>query len=464
MDRSTEPRLRSRIALALGAVVVVLVGMGPRAFAEEEAPSREEAKRAAAADAAAFAERVNKAIDRGATWLLGTQKKDGAFPGFSEDMGPRTYSIMEPGVNALVLYTLAHCGYTIEDKRLKRCLEFCRKHYSGSKDSIDLKGSGNLTIYVASTLIVALDKLYRGAPKVVPGRKPDRYGNPAPPKPLKCKYPASIKRWIAEMVDFIVESQHESGGWRYPGNPLGAEEGETDISNVQYALLALEVANECGIKVPKETWSKAAAYLIAAQEDEGLEVELRRLNPAWEPGDTKTPKFVAAGQTQARGWTYMPGQQAYATASMTCAGITCLALLKERLWVAGALDPKTRKGIDAALVDGLAWLADTFTVENNVDGTGTAQMWHYYYLYGLERTGAKTGVTYIGEHDWYREGAEHLLAAQEKDGGWKEADGQERPADSTELATTQTCFALLFLKRTTRKPAIPMTPPVLTGE
>ena len=39
----------------------------------------------------------------------------------------------------------------------------------------------------------------------------------------------------------------------------------------------------------------------------------------------------------------------------------------------------------------------------------------------------------------------------------------DKPADNCESAITQTCFALLFLKRATRAPAVPMTPPVLTG-
>ncbi len=90
-------------------------------------------------------------------------------------------------------------------------------------------------------------------------------------------------------------------------------------------------------------------------------------------------------------------------------------------------------------------------------------MWHYYYLYGLERTGSKTGVRWIGKNDWYREGALHLLQAQEASGGWKSAAGAGKPADETESEVTQTCFALLFLKRATRKPVIPVAPPVITG-
>jgi hypothetical protein len=145
---------------------------------------------------------------------------------------------------------------------------------------------------------------------------------------------------------------------------------------------------------------------------------------------------------------------------MTCAGVTCLGIVKERLWARSKLTPDVSKRLDKGMLDGLAWLSDHFTVADNPD---PPSQWHYYYLYGLERTGAKVGVRFVGTHDWYREGAEHLLAAQEKGGGWAEAAMSGKPADNCESAVTQTCFALLFLKRATKPPPVPMTPPVLTG-
>ncbi len=370
---------------------------------------------------------------------------------------------MDVGVNALVVLTLSHCGVVAKDDAIDKCFKFCKFHYAGGNGSWNLKGTNKLSIYTAATLILALDAAYRGVPKQKPLKK-DRYGNVKPPKPTKCKYPTWVRKWIQELVAFIVKSQHPSGGWRYPGNIMQSLDGDTDLSNVQYALLGLEAAANCGIQAPVETWRKAAEHVLKLQEEEGLESTVQIPNPAWEPGLDKVPRFIEVGTAEARGWTYLPGEQALGTSSMTCAGVTCLALLKERLWLLEKLDKPLRKRLDRGILDGLAWLNEVFTVESNVDGGGIAQMWHYYYLYGLERTGAKTGVRYIGTHDWYQEGARHLLAAQTPKGGWKEADGQERPADATESAITQTCFALLFLKRTTRPPLVPMTPPVLTGD
>jgi len=317
-----------RALLMVVVCALLILGLAPHSRADDAA--RDAAKRKAAADEEDFKARVNKAIERGLAWLRAQQRKDGSWPGFSEDLKPRQYNIMEIGLDALVLLTLSHCGVDADDDGVKRALQFCKFHYAGGNGSINLKGNNQVTIYTAATLIMALDALYRGTPKQKPLKK-DRYGNVTPPKPVKCAYPSWVKKWIKELVEFIARGQHASGGWRYPGNPLGSEDGETDLSNVQYALLGLEAAASCGITAPLETWRKAAEYVLTTQDKEGLETPVFILNPAWEPGLPEVPKFLEVATAQARGWTYVPGQQAYPTASMTCAGITCMALLKERL-------------------------------------------------------------------------------------------------------------------------------------
>ena len=418
------------------------------------------ARQKMAAEDAAFGDEVNAAIERGVAWLRAQQKNSGGFPGFSEDLPANTYDVMEVGINALVILTLAHSGVGPEEKSIKKCLNFCRSHYSGKK-GLNLKGTGKLTIYTAATLILALDALYVPVEQDAAPLKKDRYGTPVPPKPIKCKYPKSLRRWIQELVDFIVKSQVASGGWRYPGNPLGAPDGDTDLSNTQYALLALDAASRCGILAPVKTWEQATAYVLSQQDTDGLDAAIWMENEAWEPGFDTPPRFVEAAQTLARGWTYLPGDTELPTGSMTAAGVTCLAMCKEHLWARKKLDAGIRARIDRGILSGIAWLAENWTVEENPT-PGGASAWHYYYLYGLERAGSKLGSRWIGRQDWYREGARHLLAAQQKNGQWKEADGTVRPADATESAITQSCFALLFLKRSTRKPFLPMMP-ALTG-
>jgi hypothetical protein len=69
---------------------------------------------------------------------------------------------------------------------------------------------------------------------------------------------------------------------------------------------------------------------------------------------------------------------------------------------------------------------------------GSWSVWHLYYLWSLERACTLSSIQKIGGHDWYREGAAYLLATQRPDGSWTS------PAD---VPTTDTAFALLFLKR-----------------
>lgn len=83
------------------------------------------------------------------------------------------------------------------------------------------------------------------------------------------------------------------------------------------------------------------------------------------------------------------------------------------------------------------------------------------YLYGLERAGDLLGLRFFGKHDWYREGAEFLIGAQQAGGSWPGvAKGAPNAHGETELL--RTCFALLFLKRATIPPSVPLGP-VVTG-
>ena len=58
-----------------------------------------------------------------------------------------------------------------------------------------------------------------------------------------------------------------------------------------------------------------------------------------------------------------------------------------------------------------------------------------------------------------------LLGAMNPDGSWLGAKqaGATRAMDEHETDVTQTCFALLFLRRSTAPPLVPVTPQGLTG-
>jgi hypothetical protein len=444
---------------------VVALALAASDLGADEAPAERAARAKVHAereksDRAAFDARVNEALVRGVAWLRGQQLPDGSYPGFGEHLKPREYSPLDVGLNALVMLTLAHGGVKADDDAVKKCLRWCQFHYAGGNGSMNLKGNGKVMVYTAATLVLALDALHRGVEGGAPSVVRDRYGHPTPAKPQRCKYPDQVRKWIVELVEFLVGCQHASGGWRYPGNTIDSEDGETDLSNTQYALLALDAAARCGIPVPESTWTRAAEHVLGEQEAEGLETPVWVLDETWIPGDPEEQRFAKVGTAQQRGWCYLPGGATPPTGSMTAAGVTSLALAKERLWALDKLPGTLRQRIDCGLLDGAAWLGEHFLVTDNPE---PPSQWHHYYLHGLERMGTKLGLVHVGRHDWYREGGEHLLASQQKDGGWLSAEAAGKPADHTESAVTQTCFAILFLKRSTPAPSVPLTPPVLTG-
>ena len=102
-----------------------------------------------------------------------------------------------------------------------------------------------------------------------------------------------------------------------------------------------------------------------------------------------------------------------------------------------------------ALERGFRWLARHFSVQGNPTIRGPANAWHYYYLYGLERAGRMTGRRFIGNHDWYREGADHLVlhAKAPFDEAWT---GGGHAENNTHIATS---MALLFLSKG-RRPVV----------
>ncbi len=212
---------------------------------------------------------------------------------------------------------------------------------------------------------------------------------------------------IAELADALIDWQH--GDWGYPSG--------ADLSNTQYGALGLWGARRAGVEISPQVWRSL-----------------------W--------KAVAEYRSRDGGFCYHSGTSA-PTGSMTAAGVGTLAICQDALSTSRALDSGEREQIDRWIREGIGWIAERFSVTSN-PGMGS---WLYYYLYGLERMGGLTGEYRFGEHDWYGEGAEFLVAQQLKDGGWCESGGWIGGARRAGLGPSDlvsTCFALLFLRRATR--------------
>ena len=200
---------------------------------------------------------------------------------------------------------------------------------------------------------------------------------------------------IAELTAQLVADQ-TGGMWSYP-------HGSTDLSNTQYAAMGLRAARRSGANVPDLVWKN-------------LE------------------KGVGRFSCNGGGYSYRAGGS-NATANMTAAGVACREICREFL---GEPERRTRRPAgrkaerdqerDLAFV-GRLWRA-AIEREGRADG---------YFLYGIERMGALTGIHDLGGVPWYAAGARYLLDEQHETGGW----------DHLYNGALGTAFALLFLRRAT---------------
>lgn len=237
---------------------------------------------------------------------------------------------------------------------------------------------------------------------------------------------AHRKEQMRPLVESLV-SWLEPNGFGYP--PSWVKRAEVpglhqtqDLSATQIASLGLWAANREGVGPSAEVWHKLLNAVFKFQ-------EIKRWVELQEAGQTGTGKKACAG------FGYYVGSGP--KGSITVAGVATLAICREGLGskLTGSEGSKVRESIDM----GVNWLHENWTVEKNPGDT----YWLYYYLYGIERVGSLLEIETIGGHPWYLDGARELLKRQGGDGGWDEGWHKE----------SETCFAILFLKRATRRVA-----------
>lgn len=182
---------------------------------------------------------------------------------------------------------------------------------------------------------------------------------------------------------------------------FGLRSGRDDNSNTQFAMLALWAARRHD--VPTEQ-----ALLLAEQ------------------------RFIGS-QNGNGGWGYQPRHGS--TGPMTGVGLLGLAMGH------GAAPTPDRKGAleDPIIQRGLS----SFGGHVGIPATAprSLPMQNLYFLWTVERVAVLYDLKTIGGKDWYGWGAQILVANQQPDGHW---DSAQYHGHSAHL---DTCFALLFLKR-----------------
>ncbi len=155
-------------------------------------------------------ERVNRAIDRGVGFLLGTQLADGSWEYLAPEYGG--------GHTALVVFTLLRSGVRAEHPAVRQALAW-------------LAAEADNKTYALSCRLLA----WHAA-----GRKEDR-------------------RLLERDLRTLLANQDGPGLFRYP------DEREADLSNAVFAALGLQAAARAGLRVPAKTWQRLAQATLACR-------------------------------------------------------------------------------------------------------------------------------------------------------------------------------------------------------
>ena len=341
---------------------------------------------------------VNNAIDKGVRWLL-TKYPNNRIP--------------EQKYLELVLLTLVHAGLPAEHPILRENFQKLLDRPLNDTYNAGLRGllleKVNRKFYQQSLAEISMffaENQCENGQWNYNGR--NRKLSPTVYAPV----PTSTKKKLPPGTTQVSDQDGPPPGKEFKlPPPVRSGKKTGDNSNAQYAILALFAASRANVVVPKTTWQEAEKWFETKQNGDG----------GWGYANAEAPG-VGIVTTDA------------SSGSMTTAALTALIVSKFYL----GKDWKT----EPSVVKGLEWLGRNFSVNQNPGGP---LLWHYYYLYGLERVGTISGLAEFGGHRWYKEGAEYLIRLQEADGSWKSA----APAQTLTDQVTDTCFAILFLKRAT---------------
>ncbi len=182
----------------------------------------------------------------------------------------------------------------------------------------------------------------------------------------------------------------------------------TDNSNTQFAILGL--------------WA-AQRYDVPARRT--MQLMVRRFENSQNKDGSWSYRYRFGGRVE--------GEPA-----MTCVGLLGLAV-GSGIARQPRDEGEPKPALNPRIVNGLSALSKN--VGNTTGTWRNLPMENTYYLWSLERVGVLYGLPVIGDRDWYRWGAEILVANQQQRGFWIST---EYPGSSPII---DTCMALLFLKR-----------------
>lgn len=223
--------------------------------------------------------------------------------------------------------------------------------------------------------------------------------------------------------------------------------GTTDNSNSQFATLALWAARRHGIPMERTLTSIARRFITSQNRDGSWGYHYFSGG-----GDPERPAMtcvgllglaIGHGLAAEKEANEDPAVALDRTQSAAVVAfhppLSFLFLALERAEKKQALDRAKRRGKDEQILYGFAALDKH--VGAPVDRTEGIPQRDLYFMWSLERVGVLYDLETIGRKDWYRWGAEMLVANQTMNGNW------ENGGYPSANFVIDTCLALLFLKR-----------------
>ena len=422
--------------------------------------------------------KVDKAIDKGVKYLKRQQRDSGSWaPG-------RVHVV---GLAALPALTLLECGVPASDPAVRKAVAFVRKWVVSEAQTYDLA----LAILLLDRLGDKRDRrlIQNLALRLAAGQKASggwTYTcpvlNPRETQDLfvalqqmRPKHPQQL--FEADRGDRVME-------FFVPKLPSqgGTSSGDTGRFEEPAA-----VAPEPGTKTPAGTIPQTAEALATLPLDKlparklkipGLPARLKELPvlkplpkaadlPPRDGTDNSNTQFAILGvwaatrhgvpmertlallvkrfrksqnTTGSWGYSYSTSGNMYGSPAMTCSGLLGLAVGHGLVSGRGAV--KNPAASDPAIKRGLLILANDIGKPMKLAIGGKRRPMartgvNYYFLWSVERVGVLFNLKNIGAKDWYGWGAEVLVDSQNDEGSWR----------SMYPLPTDTCFALLFLKR-----------------
>lgn len=250
--------------------------------------------------------------------------------------------------------------------------------------------------------------------------------------------PVLYRPELTLFLDWLVSVQKPHGGFGYLGEPTG------DTSQVQYAMLALWAMSIAGLDVPIDTVEGTVRYLESTIDPSGgwgYQGVVSKGAPVPQDSVSKSLATAGAGALLIAGdllGFFRHIRHNDETEGIPDAFVRVDLVMKQRA---------TRKSrtLSRSDIDPLVDKATRYQNANPFSGG----FWYYYWRYSQERyesfreiMEAKQGKS----PKWYVDGVNELASLQEADGRW----AQSKKADYTsdDLCT---CFAVLFLIRSTQK-------------